>query len=446
MESREVIDPATAPIPVLDERPRWRDTFSSLQKHNYRLYVVAQLLSNTSGWMTRIATDWLVFELTGSVTMVGWTVALQFAPMLLFGVFGGVIADRYSKRHLLIGTQLATVVLTGLLGALAILHLVQVWQVYAIAFVLGCVAVLDSPARSAFVNEMVGHSLLRNAISVNASIFHLGGLVGPAISGMLIAVVGAGWAIGVNAIASAIVVVALSIMRKAELLPSPVIQAARGQIRQAFRYARAKPTIFWPIVMLAFVSTFGMSLPVLLVAFADHVYGTGATGYGLYSSAAAVGALSGAISSARRLTIRLRAIIIAAGAFGLALILTGLAPGELLFLVFLASIGFFRLLFATGAESIVQLSSNRTIRGRIMAQYSIVVLGGQSVGGPLMGWIAETWGPHAAMVLAGAVPALAAVAIALKLARSGKLSLRFAVRGWPSFVSIVSREPFVERG
>ncbi|MHB1235348.1 MAG: MFS transporter [Microbacteriaceae bacterium] len=439
-------DPATAPIPVLDERPRWRDTFSSLQKHNYRLYVVAQLLSNTSGWMTRIATDWLVFELTGSVTMVGWTVALQFAPMLLFGVFGGVIADRYSKRHLLIGTQLATVVLAGLLGALAILQLVQVWQVYAIAFVLGCVAVLDSPARSAFVNEMVGHSLLRNAISVNASIFHLGGLVGPAISGMLIAVVGAGWAIGVNAVASAIVVVTLSVMRKAELLPSPVIQPARGQIRQAFHYARAKPTIFWPIVMLAFVSTFGMSLPVLLVAFADHVYRTGATGYGLYSSAAAVGALTGAISSARRLTVRLRTIIIAAGAFGAALVLTGLAPNEPLFLIFLASIGFFRLLFATGAESIVQLSSNRSIRGRIMSQYSIVVLGGQSLGGPLMGWIAETWGSNAAMVLAGVVPALAAVAIALKLARSGKLSLRFAVRGRPSFVSIVSREPFVERG
>jgi MFS family permease len=438
-DQREDIDPATAPIPILHERPKWRDTFNSLQKHNYRLYVVAQFISYTSAWMTRIATDWLVFELTGSVTMVGLTVALQFAPMLLFGVFGGVIADRYSKRHLLIGTQAATAVLCAALAVLAILGIAQVWQVYIIAFVLGCVAVVDSPVRSVFVNEMVGHGLLRNAISVNASIFHLGGLIGPAISGVLIAIVGAGWAIGVNAIAACIVIVTLSSMRKAELLRSPVVQRAKGQIREAIRYARGKPTIFWPVIMLAFVSTFGMSLPVLLVAFADHVYGTGATGYGLYSSAVAIGALTGAISSARRMTVRLRTIILAAGAFGVALVLTGLAPGQFLFLIFLASIGLFRILFATGAESIVQLSSNTSIRGRVMSLYSIVVLGGQSIGGPIMGWVAEHWGANIAMIIAGVVPGIAAIVIAGMLARSGKLSLRFAMRGRPSFFSIIPR-------
>lgn len=438
-QQRDDLETVTAPIPVLHRRPRWRDTFDSLRVHNYRLYVMAQLISNTSAWMMRIATDWLVFELTGSVALVGLTVALQFAPMLLFGVFGGVIVDRCSKRHLLLGTQSASAVLCAVLALLAILEVAQLWQVYAIAFSLGCVAVLDSPARSVFVNEMVGHERLGNAISINASIFHLGGLLGPAVSGILIAVVGAGWSIGVNAVAAAIVVATLSSMRTAELLPTRAVRRARGQIREAIGYARSKPTIFWPLVMLGFVAAFGMSLPVLLVAFADHVYGTGASGYGLYSSVAAIGALSGAIGSARRTTVRLRSIIAAAGAFGLALVFTGAAPGQWLFLVFLTSIGFARLLFATGAESIVQLSSNRGIRGRIMALYSMVVLGGQSVGGPAMGWIAESWGANAAMVIAGAVPAVAAAVIAAVLARSGRLSLRFAIRRRSPFLSIVPR-------
>ncbi|MHB1173256.1 MAG: MFS transporter [Lacisediminihabitans sp.] len=431
--------PATAPIPILLDRPLWRDTFSSLRIHNYRLYVLSQSIANTSGWMQRIATDWLVFELTGSVAAVGVTVMLQFAPILFFGVWGGLIADRFDKRHLLMLTQAVSALICGALAALTLLGVVQVWEVWASAFALGGVAVVDGPARSVFVNEMVGHDRLRNAISVNASIFHLGGLIGPAISGILIAVVGAGWSIGVNAIAAVIVVVTLSSMRVAELLPSLRVRAAKGQIRQGLRYVRSKPTIFWPLVMLAFVSTFGMSLPVLLVSFADTVFKTGAAGYGLYSSAAAVGALSGALASTRRRSYRLRFIVLAAGLFGVALILAGLSPFAVMFMVFLATVGFSRLLFATGAESIVQLSSNRAIRGRVMAIYSMVMLGGQALGGPLMGWIAEQWGVRAAMVVAGAVPGAAAIVIAILLARSGQLSLRFRMRRRTSLVSVVAR-------
>ncbi|MDQ1598243.1 MAG: hypothetical protein QOI70_1667, partial [Microbacteriaceae bacterium] len=203
------ISPPTEPIPVLIERPRWRDTFDSLRVFNYRLYVISQVIANTSGWMQKIATDWLVNELTHNIALVGVTVFLQFAPVLVFGVWGGVIADRVDKRRLMMTTQSITAVLCALLALLTLFGVVMVWQVWGVALLLGMVAVVEGPARSAFVNEMVGHRRLRNAISLNASIFHLGGLLGPAISGVLIVVVGSGWSIGVNAVAAVLVVVNL---------------------------------------------------------------------------------------------------------------------------------------------------------------------------------------------------------------------------------------------
>jgi MFS family permease len=336
-------------------------------------------------------------------------------------------------------TQSVTVLLCASLGIVTLLGVVTVWEVWATAFLLGLVAVVEGPARSAFVNEMVGHRRLRNAISLNASIFHLGGLLGPAISGVLIAVVGSGWSISVNAVAAILVVITLACMRVRELLPSPRAERSKGQIREGLSYVLSKPTIFWPMIMLAFVSMFGMTLPVLLVSFADHVYMTGATGYGLYSSAAAVGALTGAVLSTRRMNVRLRTIMFAAGLFGLALILAGLAPWEPLFLVFLVSIGVSRLLFATGAESIVQLSTNRSIRGRVMSIYSMIMLGGQALGGPISGAIADRFGVHVAMTIAGAVPALAAIVIAIVLARSGRLALKIRLSGRQRFVQIVPR-------
>lgn len=429
--------PPTEPIPVLLERPRWRDTFDSLRVFNYRLYVISQLLSNTSGWMQKIATDWLVNELTHNVALVGVTVFLQFAPVLLLGVWGGVIADRVDKRRLMMITQSTTALLCAILGILTIADIVTVWQVWAVAFLLGMVAVVEGPARSAFVNEMVGHRRLRNAISLNASIFHLGGLLGPAISGVLIVLVGSGWSISVNAVAAVVVVVTLGCMRSRELLPAPRALRSKGQIREGVRYVIGKPTILWPMVMLAFVSTFGMTLPVLLVAFADNVYQTGAAGYGLYSSAAAVGALTGAVLSTRRMNVRLRTIMFAAGLFGLALIFAGNAPWEPLFLIFLVSVGVSRLLFATAAESIVQLSTNRAIRGRVMSLYSMVMLGGQALGGPISGAIAHRFGVEAAMTIAGVVPALAAVVIAIVLARSGRLALRIRLKRMHPLVAIV---------
>ncbi len=426
------------PISIAMQRPAWRDTFSALRLHNYRLYVVAQFISNTAGWMQRIAVDWLVLEITGSVALVGLTIALQFLPTLVLGAYAGVVADRFPKRAVMIFCTAVAGVLNLVLAIIAISGTAQLLAVYALVLGVGVMQVFDGPARSVFVNEMVGPRHLRNAISVNASIFHLGALIGPAVSGILIVAVGSGWAIAINVAAAAIGIVLLAAIRGRELLVAPRLPSAKGQIREAGRYIMSKPTLFWTMVMVGFVAMFGMPMPALLAGIADDVYLTGATGYGLYNSLAAVGALIGALASARRASLRLRTIILGALLYGVVLALAGLSPFYPMFLALLVGVGLSRLLFMTAGETMVQFSSNLAIRGRVMAFWVMVVVGGQAVGGPLMGWIAETIGPKNAMVVSGAVPAIAAVAIAIVLARSGRLKVAVTPRKG-RWVAIVPR-------
>ncbi|HPG75004.1 MAG TPA: MFS transporter [Rhodoglobus sp.] len=431
-------DPATMPIAVAMQRPAWRDTFSALRLHNYRLYVVAQLISNTAGWMQRIAVDWLVLELTGSVALVGLTIALQFLPTLVLGAHAGVIADRFSKRAVMLVCQAVGGLLNLVLAILAITGHAQLLTVYALVLAVGIAQVFDLPARSVFITEMVGARHLRNAISVNASIFHLGALVGPALSGLLIVAVGSGWAIGLNVVAAAIGIVLLLAIRSADLHPAPRAPNTKGQVREAVRYIMGKPSLFWTLVIVGVVAIFGMPMPALLAGVADTVYGTGATGYGLYNSLAAVGALTGALASARRSSLRLRTIIFSALLYGLAMTLLGLAPFYPVFLALLVGVGLSRLMLMTAGETMMQFSSNLAIRGRVMAFWALVIVGGQAIGGPLMGFIAEQIGPKNALVVAGAVPAVAAVAIALLLARSGRLKMRVTPRRG-RWVAIVPR-------
>jgi len=420
-------------------RPAWRDTFSALRIHNYRLYAVAQVISNTAGWTQRIAVDWLVLELTGSIALVGLTIALQFLPTLIFGAHAGLIADRLPKRAVLLVSQGVVGMLSVVLAVSAILGTAQLWFVYAIVLGIGVMQVIDLPARSVFVQEMVGPRHLRNAISVNASVFHLGALIGPALAGVIIATAGTGWAIGLNAVAVVIGIVLVATIRTSELLIAPRAPRERGQVRQAARYIMGKPTIFWTMVLVGVVAMFGMPLPVLLAGVADEVYNTGATGYGLYNSLVAAGALLGALASTRRATLRLRTIVFGALLYGVLQLLAGLAPFELMFLALLTTIGLSRLLYMTASETMVQFSTNLAIRGRVVAFWVLVVVGGQAIGGPLMGWIAEAFGPRTAMVISGVVPAIAAIAIGLVLARSGKLKVVVRAKTRGSWVSIVGR-------
>lgn len=431
--------PPTEPIVVRHGRIPLRDSFSALSIRNYRRFQASQVIAHTSGWMQRIATDWLVFELTGNIAAVGLTVLFQWGPMILLGAWGGVIADRFPKRPLLMTVYGLFGLLSALLAFLALTDTAELWHVYLISAVLGLAFVLEAPARVVLMSEMVDARHLRNAISLGATVFHFGGFIGPAAAGLVIALAGSGWAIAANAIGMLVVVATLATLRRDEMHPVPSASRSRGQIREAVRYIRRKPTILWPMVLLAFISTFGMSLPVLLTGMADRVFDSGATGYGLYTSLVAVGALTGALLSTRVRTLRLRTIFGVAAVYGILQAGAGLVPWVGLFLPLLVGVGMARLIQAIMADSLVQLSSNRGIRGRIMSLYVLIMVGGQAVGGPIMGAIAELIGPRLAMVVAGGMPALAALVISLVIARNGNLRLQLSLRRHESIVSIVSR-------
>lgn len=435
-------DPAlTAPIPVQPGRTSGRDVLAVFRVRNFRLSVTSIFFSSIAMWMSRVAVDWLLLELTGNLALVGLAVTLQFGPTLFFGAFAGVVADRFSRRGIVLLTQSVAFGGSALLALLAILGAVEVWHVYLVAAVAGVAGALEGPSRSALIGQIVDAPRLRTAVSINASVFHIGGLVGPAVSGILIGLVGSGWSIAGSALATIVSIVSFAMFRVAEL--SPVARPAEGSggVRVAVRYIGRKPTILWPMVLLFFIATFGMTLPVLFTAAAgERGFDTGSEGYGLYTSLAAVGAIVGALASTRRKSLRLRSIALLTGAYGFSILAAGLVPLYGFFLAGVVATGVWRLLFATGAESMVQLSTNPTIRGRVMAIYMVVLMGGQAAGGLIIGWIAEELGMQAAFAVAGGAPFLAAVVVAVILARRHQLTLRVNLRDFRRVVRIVKRD------
>jgi Arabinose efflux permease len=404
-------------MPVMTTRPPWRETFSSLRVPNFRLYVGGQIIATTAMGMQRVAQDWLVLQLSGSVAAVGITVALQFAPMLFFGLLGGVVADRYSKRMLLIATQTTAAIIASSLAVLILTGTVQVWHIWALACLGGFVTVIDNPARQVFVNEVVGPHNLRNAISVNSSTFQLGSLIGPAVGGIAISAIGSGWSFAINSVACLVVVCALSLMNPAKLLKAPVMPRSKGQLVEGIRYAVRKPAILFTLIVLGATAMFAYTMPVLLSAYASDVFHVGAGGYGAFNALVAAGALTGAIASTRRLDVRLRTVIVSAGVLGIVQLTAGLAPGMPAFVLLIAATGVVSLLFLTAANSLVQSSTNIGIRGRVMALYILVQLGGQAIGGPVMGWIVEQFGPHIGMAVSGGMPLLVAVVAGIAICR-----------------------------
>jgi MFS family permease len=424
-------------MPVITGRAPWSQTFSSLRVPNFRLFTISNILAMSGTWMQRIAQDWLVLTLSHSVTAVGITVAMQFTPMLIFGLHGGLIVDRYSKRMLLMMTQGAIGLLAALLAILALTGTVQVWHIWAIAFLVGLVVVIDNPTRQVFATELVGPRHLRNAISINSSVFQLGGLIGPAVAGFLLDAVGAGWAFAINAVTCLITVLTLAALKKSKLVKITPMPRAKGQLKQGLAYVMQKPVIFWSIVMLAILSLFALTTPVILTAYANDVYKVGASGYGLFNTLIAAGAFTGAILSTRRKSVRLRTVMLMGALWGVLQALGAFMPNEFAFGTTLIALGVANLLFITAANSLVQMSSNIGIRGRVMSLYVLVLLGGQAIGGPLMGWVVSSFGPNVGLAVSGLVPALAALAIGIHLARKHELRLSVTVRGPAPRVAIV---------
>lgn len=414
--------------PAADPAPRERvSMFRSLRVRNYRLFFVGQVVSNIGTWMQRIAQDWLVLSLAGSSTAVGVTMALQFLPMLLFGLYGGVLVDRFPKRRLLFLTQTSMAV-TGL--ALAVLTLsghVQVWHVYVAAFAVGMATVVDNPARQSFVSEMVGPDQLQNAVSLNSANFQSARLVGPAVAGVLITTVGTGWAFLYNGLSFIAPIAGLMLMRTRDLHPVRPAPRAKGQLREGLRYVARRPELLWPIVLVGFIGTFGFNFPVWLSAYADDVFHSDAGSYSLFNTLMAVGSVAGALLAARRGTARLRVLIGGALAFGLLEIVAALAPAYWMFALLMVPIGMFGLTVNVTTNTAIQMNTDPAMRGRVMALYMMVFLGGTPLGAPIAGWATDAYGARAGFVAGGVVSTVAAVVVGLVLVRAG--GLRLSV-GW----------------
>lgn len=414
--------------------------FSSLRVRNYRLFFAGQVVSNIGTWMQRIAQDWLVLSLTGSATAVGVTTALQFLPMLLFGLYGGVLVDRLPKRRALLVTQ-SSMALTGIvLAALTLSGHVQVWHVYLAAFAVGLATVVDNPARQSFVSEMVGPDQLQNAVSLNSANFQSARLVGPAVAGLMITGVGTGWAFLFNGLSFVAPIAGLLLMRARELHVVERAPRGKGQLREGLHYVAGRPDLIWTIVLVGFVGTFGFNFPVYLSAFADDVFHAGAGSYSLFNTLMAVGSLAGALLAARRGTSRMRVMIGAAVLFGAMEVLAATAPSLWLFALLMAPIGMFGMTINVTANSSIQMGTDPAMRGRVMALYMMVFLGGSPVGAPIAGWITDAYGVRAGLAVGGAIAATAAVTIGLVLARVGNLRLSVGWhRGHPR-VRFVPRE------
>jgi MFS family permease len=407
---------ATAEIPASTTATTHRGgTFASLRVHNYRIYVAGHAVASTGTWMQSIALDWLVLELTGSSAAVGVTMAMQFLPMLLLGVHGGMLADRFPKRTILIITQSLNGALSAGLAVLTLTGHVRVEYVYAFALAQGLVMVVDNPTRQVFVNELVPASYVRNAIALNSAVFQTSRLIGPAVSGVLIGTVGTGWAFAANSASYIAPVIGLALIRSAELTRAPAALRTPRQLRMALSYVRARPRIVWTIFLVGVIGTFGLNFPVVLTAMADQTFRGGADLYGLFNAVLAVGSVAGALVAGGRTDTRLRTLVLGAVGFGLAQTAAALAPGVATFLAALVALGMVNLIFQAMANSSVQSWVDPQVRGRVMGLYMLVFVGGTPLGAPMIGWITTAYGPRVAMAFCGIVPALAAVAVGLTL-------------------------------
>ena len=392
--------------------------FSSLRTRNYRLFAAGQVVSNTGSWMQRVAQDWLVLQLThGSGTALGITTGLQFFPML-FSMWGGMVADRYPKRRILMATQAAMGGLALILGVLALTGTVAIWHVYALALLLGVITMVDNPTRQSFAVEMVGRDGMANAIALNSAVFNLARIAGPAVAGLVIAVLGTPAAFLANAASYAAVLAGLKLMRPGELHTVPRAPRAKGQLREAVGYVWSRPDLRLLMVLVFFVATFGMNFQVTNALMATQVFHTGAGAFGLASTAFAVGALGGALLAARRGKPSLAWLLVMSLAFSLTEIAGSLMPDFVLFLILLIPTGLTLLSFSTAANSVTQLSTTAAMRGRVMGLYMLVFLGGTPLGGPLAGWIAEAAGPRAATLAGGAIALVSTMVVTVLLAHA----------------------------
>jgi MFS family permease len=389
-------------------------TFRSLRSVNFRLWMAGGLISNIGTWMQRVAQDWLVLtQLTHhDASALGIVMGLQFAPQLLFLPWTGSAADRLNQRKLLMVTQATMGVLALALGTFTVAGIIRLWHVYVFAFLSGSAAALDAPVRQTFVAEMVGDEDLPNAVALNSTSFNAGQMIGPAVAGLLIANVGIGWAFLLNGLSFAAVLISMSFFRLPELHARARAHRNRAGFLEGLRYVWRKPDLRAILIMLFLIGTFGLNFPIFISTMAVNVFHSDARGFGLLSSIMAVGTLSGALFAAGRGKPSLASLLVGAGVFGLGCTLAALAPGYWWFAATLMIVGAAALTFTNGTNSIMQLSTAPAMRGRVMALRVAIALGGTPIGAPIVGWVANHFGPRWALGM-GAAAGLTAALVAV---------------------------------
>ena len=399
----------------------WRRTFSSLKVPNYRLYFTGQSISLIGTWMQMTAQSWLVLTLTHSSTALGLAVALQTLPVLLFGPYGGVIADRVDKRRLMVALQMAMGVQALVLGLLTVFGVVRFWEICVLAVVLGLNNAFENSARQSFVREMVGRDELRNAITLNSVTVNAARSVGPAVGGVLIATVGIGICFLLNAASFVAVVTSLLIMDRSALRPSPPAPRAKGQLREGLAYARRTPDIAIPLAMMSLVGLLAYEFQVSLPVLAQRTFHGGSEAYGFMTAAMGVGAVVGGLFTAARGRTGRRPMILASVGFGVTILLTAYAPSFILSCIVLLFVGWASVSFIAIGNSTIQLSSDPSMRGRAISLWQVAFQGTTPIGGPLIGWIIATSDPRSGLAVGGfscLVAAAGAVVLGRRMQRT----------------------------
>ncbi|MGQ0434997.1 MAG: MFS transporter [Microthrixaceae bacterium] len=407
-----------APLVAASDSPGQRSNtsvrrmFVSLGSYNYRLFFAGQLVSNTGSWMQTMAEAWLVLTLTGSGAAVGATFAFRFLPVLLFGLWGGVIADRYDQRRLLIVTRSISAVVSAALWIVALTGVVQVWMVFALAIAAGFVMVVDEPAHHAFVEQMVGRNRLSNAVALHAAVKNSARITGPAISGLLVAATGTAWVFFVGAMSFLAGVAALAAMRRSELrtVPQPT---ERPRVREGIAYTWSLTEIRPTIVLVAVVGTFVYNFPTFLSILARDTFHGDAGLAGLLMAVLGGGTVIGALSAAHRSRQSSRTVLLAGGGLGISLVVASALPTQELVVVALIPVGALTVFFGSTSNAHVQAWSAPQFRGRVMSIYSLLTLGSTVVGGPLMGWVSQQWSARVGLGVAGVLTGVTATVLAV---------------------------------
>jgi MFS family permease len=388
------------------------NAFRSLRNYNYRIWAAGAIVSNTGTWMQRIGQDWLVLtHLTNhNATSVGIVMSLQFGPQLLLLPITGYAADHFDRRKLLFATQLSMGLLAAGLGALTLSGAVQLWHVYGFALLLGCVAAFDAPARQVFVSDLVGETDLPNAVGLNSTSFNAARMIGPAVAGILIARYGSGWVFVINAISFGAVIASLTLLRTGEMHRAPGPRGAKGRLADGFRYVAKRPDLKMVLTMLFIIGTFGLNFPIYISTMSVTVFHAGASEYGLLTSTMAIGSVLGALMSAMRAKPTMPILLVGALAFGIGCATAAVMPDYRLFGLVLILVGISAQTFTVSANSLVQISTEPAMRGRVMAILMAIFAGGTPLGAPIVGRVADTLGPRWALGV-GALAGVAAAAI-----------------------------------